>query len=151
MQQNPQLLWKYHHIEWLLDDFITALLTEMVVVQESSIQLMVNVAFLLCQPLVCHVPSAVVTARFQDPSSSFLSFVYCLAASHSASNMAFTTGCMRSMVCKRVRIPTALRMLQCSIISNVSAASNNKCHLNTHAYITTAELVVCACVKQCPL
>ena len=49
-----------------------------------------KVAFLLCQPLVCHVPSAVVTARFHEPrSSSLFSFISRLATS---STIAFTTG-----------------------------------------------------------
>ena len=49
-------------------------ITLSMIIEESPIQ-MVNVAFLLCQPRVCHVPSATVTARFHDPSSSsFLSF-----------------------------------------------------------------------------
>ena len=99
-------------IEWPLDDFITALLTEMVVVQESSIQIIYNGK---CGVFTMPAPGfpRSISSGYCTFRSSSLSFISCLPASHSASNMAFTTGCMRSMVCKKVRIPTALMPSAC--------------------------------------
>ena len=129
-------------IEWLLDDFITALLTEMVVVQGSPIQIIYyGKCGIFTMPAhgLPHAISSGYCTFPQDPSSSsFLSFISCLAASHCTSNMTHNRMHVLNGL-KKVPILTAFdtqRMLQCFIISSMSATSNNECHLNTHGIIS---------------
>ena len=84
-------------------------------------------------PLVCHVPSAVVTACFHEPKSpSFFSFISRLATSHKSSSIAFTTGYQCLIWMRSIHTQS---ILQCLAIHSMSAAGNNKC---THTDIIIA-------------
>ena len=84
-------------IKVTLYNIIATLLTQVMVIEQCMVE--AKCGILLFQPLVCQVPSAVVTAFFHDPSSSsHLLFISFLAISQTLSSTSFTTGYIHSIV-----------------------------------------------------